>query len=200
MDSHGHAENAAGTPATKHEHVKRQGTSNSMLSHAGSHSRRHHHHGGHHPLTNGDSLRSMTSQGAAHYRLERLRKKMLEVPPWPDPLLYNPRSLFLMTLRNPLRRLCIWGIQSKWWDRTVLFLIFLNTLQLGFLYDPFDTPEYNPATQARDNFMLMGQVARAPHPRHITPPSLLRLFSNAQLPRPLNCRCPSPDLLASIRC
>jgi len=91
--------------------------------------------------------------------MNKKKEKMHTLGPlWPDPMIYNPRSLFLMTLSNPVRRLCIKGIEWPWWDRIVLFLIFLNTLQLGFLYDPFDTHEYRPDPTLRNTFNLVGQI------------------------------------------
>ena len=39
---------------------------------------------------------------------------------WPDPRKYQATSLYFFTLKNPLRRLVIASIESKWWDRTVL--------------------------------------------------------------------------------
>ena len=41
-------------------------------------------------------------------------------PIWPDPRKYQATSLYVFTLKNPLRRLVIASIESKWWDRTVL--------------------------------------------------------------------------------
>eukprot|EP00960_Hanusia_phi_P032706 750013-Hanusia_phi.AAC.2 len=38
---------------------------------------------------------------------------------------------------NPIRQLCIRGIEWKWWDRIVLIVIALNTIQLAMI-DPFD--------------------------------------------------------------
>ena len=92
------------------------------------------------------------------YMNKKKEKMHTSGPLWPDPMIYNPRSLFLMTLSNPVRRLCIKGIEWPWWDRIVLFLIFLNTLQLGFLYDPFDTHEYRPDPTLRNTFNLVGQI------------------------------------------
>ncbi|EKX47601.1 hypothetical protein GUITHDRAFT_86293, partial [Guillardia theta CCMP2712] len=52
-------------------------------------------------------------------------------------MILSPRSLRLFSLQNPLRKLCIRGIEWKWWDRIVLFVIALNTVQLAMI-DPFD--------------------------------------------------------------
>ena len=54
---------------------------------------------------------------------------------------YAKRSLFIFDLNNPLRRAIISGIESPWWDRCVLSVIFLNTFFLA-MYDPFDTPDW----------------------------------------------------------
>ena len=61
------------------------------------------------------------------------------VRPWPDAYKYEATSLACLSLQNPLRQLCIWGIEQSWWDNGVLILILLNTLQLA-MYDPLDTP------------------------------------------------------------
>lgn len=105
-------------------------------------------------FASGRSGRSLRNSHRAHME----KKKMMMEPLWPDPMKYNPRSLFLMKLTNPLRRMCIRGIEWPWWDRVVLLLIFLNTLQLGFLYDPFDTKEFRPDPALRNTFNLVGQV------------------------------------------
>ena len=41
------------------------------------------------------------------------------------------------------------GIEWKWWDRTILCLIFLNTITLA-LYDPFDIPALTPFSPKRN--------------------------------------------------
>jgi len=48
-------------------------------------------------------------------RLQCIHQKI-----WPDPRKYQATSLYVFTLKNPLRRLVIASIESKWWDRTVL--------------------------------------------------------------------------------
>eukprot|EP00286_Rhodomonas_abbreviata_P000279 CAMPEP_0181291404 /NCGR_PEP_ID=MMETSP1101-20121128/1948_1 /TAXON_ID=46948 /ORGANISM="Rhodomonas abbreviata, Strain Caron Lab Isolate" /LENGTH=1755 /DNA_ID=CAMNT_0023395791 /DNA_START=9 /DNA_END=5276 /DNA_ORIENTATION=- len=76
---------------------------------------------------------------------------------WPDPNKYNSRSWFLFTLRNPLRKAAIAGIENKWWDRTVLLFIFLNTVQLA-LDDPMDKPEFRPYSLKRDVLNMVSKV------------------------------------------
>jgi len=68
-----------------------------------------------------------------------MKRKQEASRAWPDPRKYSPRSLRLFSLQNPLRKLCIRGIEWKWWDRIVLFVIALNTVQLAMI-DPFDVP------------------------------------------------------------
>jgi hypothetical protein len=77
---------------------------------------------------------------------------------WPDPSKYNHRSLFTLTLKNPVRRFLIASIEWKWWDRTVLLLILLNTLQLGFIYNPFDVDALRPDSSVRDLWANVGMV------------------------------------------
>ena len=62
---------------------------------------------------------------------------------WPDPDLYQPRALALLTLQNPLRRMCIAAVEWVWFDRFVLGVILLNSLQLA-MFDPFDIPSLQP--------------------------------------------------------
>ena len=53
----------------------------------------------------------------------------------PDLNKYNKRSLFVFTLKNPLRLFFIRILEDKRTDQTVLLLILLNTCQLA-LYNP----------------------------------------------------------------
>ncbi len=128
----------------------------------GSSSKRHH---GNDYLSNrSGSFESKKSHGsvrssASQYSASRRRKlRLLQEFSWPDPLLYNHRSLYCMSLKNPLRRFCIACIEWKWWDRIVIFVILLNTVQLA-LYEPFDVPMYRPNAVRRDAFDLVGKVA-----------------------------------------
>eukprot|EP00961_Rhodomonas_salina_P224400 3033897-Rhodomonas_salina.3 len=66
--------------------------------------------------------------------------------PWPDPFRYASRTWFLFTLKNPIRKGCIWLTEQKFWDRGLLTLILLNTVQLA-IYDPFDSPGQSTASQ-----------------------------------------------------
>ena len=70
-------------------------------------------------------------------RAARKKQTLLDSGPplWPDPQKYNTLSLMLLTLENPMRRAAIRGIEWQWWDRSVLGLILLNTIQLA-LYNP----------------------------------------------------------------
>ena len=79
---------------------------------------------------------------------------------WPDPRKYNARSLMLFTLDNRARRAAIASIEWRWWDRGVLVLIFLNTVQLA-LFDPFDIPALQPHSPQRDAMRTVGVVFSA---------------------------------------
>jgi hypothetical protein len=67
--------------------------------------------------------------------LNRRKKKMRELArlqrAWPDPRKYNPRSLYTLRLDNFVRKGAIACIENKWWDRVVLSLIMLNTIQVS---------------------------------------------------------------------
>jgi hypothetical protein len=65
--------------------------------------------------------------------------------PWPDPQQYEAMSLACLSLQNPLRRVCIWGIEQTWWDNGVVILILLNTLQLA-MFDPLDNEANLPVS------------------------------------------------------
>lgn len=54
---------------------------------------------------------------------------------WPDPLKYNASTEFRQSLHNPMRRFAIRCIEWPMWDKCVLLLILINTIQLS-LYDP----------------------------------------------------------------
>jgi hypothetical protein len=68
--------------------------------------------------------------------------------PWPDPYKYNERSFFLFTLNNTFRRTLISCIEWPWWDRTVLFVILINTVVLA-MNDPYDIPQLLPTSEKR---------------------------------------------------
>jgi len=80
---------------------------------------------------------TVSSATAKIQRAARKKQTLLDSgpPPWPDPKKYNKLSLMLLTLENPMRRAAIRGIEWQWWDRSVLVLILLNTIQLA-LYNP----------------------------------------------------------------
>lgn len=94
----------------------------------------------------------------------RARRKSEELKEWPDQQKYNPRSLRLFTLTSPFRRWCIRAIEWKWWDRSVLALIFLNTIQLA-MFDPFDTDELRPDPTQRNAMDIIGKVGGESHSR-----------------------------------
>lgn len=76
---------------------------------------------------------------------------------WPDPDRYNANALCGMNLRNVLRALCIYIIESRWWQATSLFVVLGSTLCLAF-EDPLDTVEWNPKSQRRDILETFSKV------------------------------------------
>lgn len=95
-------------------------------------------------MTSGDqggSKASKSSMKSTQSALtERRRRKAAEAAkprPWPDDRKYNPRSLFLFTLQNPIRQTAIRCIEWPGWDRKVIIIIMINTVCLA-MYDPFD--------------------------------------------------------------
>ena len=81
-----------------------------------------------------ESQRSFTRRRSSITRTSSVRSFAGDAV-WPDPSRYNAVTELGMTLSNPIRKAAIRSIEWKWWDRGVLFLIFLNTLQLA-LYNP----------------------------------------------------------------
>jgi hypothetical protein len=65
---------------------------------------------------------------------------MLVETQWPDPELYTDRSLFLFTLRTPIRRFCVATIESTSFQRFVLVLITGSTAILAS-NDPLDSTQ-----------------------------------------------------------
>lgn len=104
-------------------------------------------------VKSGRSRQSVASARAK--RRARLSAEMIHS--WPDAMIYNPRSLYCLRLRNPIRMICIACIEWKWWDRIVLFLILLNTVQLG-IFDPFDVEQFRPSADRREVFEWIGKV------------------------------------------
>jgi hypothetical protein len=96
-------------------------------------------------------------EAAKQHQLER-RHQMPKS--WPDPNKYNPRSLGFLHLDNSLRKLCILGIEWKWWDRIVLGVILLNTIQLA-IYDPFDIEDFRPVSPRREALDYLSKVSAA---------------------------------------
>lgn len=87
------------------------------------------------PRTARSNRSSMSKAGTpATLALNRRKKKMRELArlqrAWPDPRKYNPRSLYTFRLENVVRKGAIACIENKWWDRVVLSLIMLNTIQV----------------------------------------------------------------------
>ena len=105
------------------------------------------------------SKKSNVSSALARRRQRQLAT-LLEPQEFPDPHRYNARSLYLFTLQNPIRRALIRAIEWKWWDRIVLLLIFLNTVQLA-AFLPFDVPALNPDPEFRDAMDIVGKVPPA---------------------------------------
>jgi len=104
-----------------------------------------------------NSARSNGSRGSRASRARRRKEKEELIDVWPDPHKYNPRSFFLFPLDGIVRKVAIRCIEWKWWDRIVLFLIFLNTIQLA-IYNPFDIPLLKPTSPFRDSLEVIGKV------------------------------------------
>lgn len=102
------------------------------------------------------SGRSRQSVASARAK-RRARLSAERIHSWPDAMIYNPRSLYCLRLRNPIRMICIACIEWKWWDRIVLFFILLNTVQLA-MFDPFDVEQFRPSADRREVFEWIGKV------------------------------------------
>lgn len=118
--------------------------------------------GSHHSHLEGHISGSRKSSRASYLKYHESHDRRSHEEPqefkWPDPTKYNPRSLGFFSLQNPLRKFLIGAIEWRWWDRTVLMLILLNTLQLGFIYNPFDVPALRPDATERDLWTKIGMV------------------------------------------
>ena len=81
-----------------------------------------------------------SSEGKKALRLaEKAAEEARLASLWPDERKYNPRSLFLFTLQNPVRQIVINWIEWKYWDSKVIVIIMLNTVTLA-MFDCFDKP------------------------------------------------------------
>ena len=81
---------------------------------------------------------------------------------WPDPYKYNERSFCLFTLKNPFRKALIACIEWPWWDRTVLMVIFVNSIVLA-MYDPYDIPQLLPTSSKRTALEMLSKVSPSKH-------------------------------------
>ena len=59
---------------------------------------------------------------------------------WPDPRRWEPNSLFIFSLRNPVRKMAIFLCERGRLDAVVLLAILASTTAMA-LNDPYDTPE-----------------------------------------------------------
>ena len=114
-------------------------------------------HGSLHSRSSRKSTASKFSSSLSALSQKRRKQKESLANVWPDPHKYNPRSLYMFTLDSKVRRLLIRGIEWKWWDRTVLFLILLNTIQLA-MYEPYDNPTLRPGFHKRDVLDICGKA------------------------------------------
>jgi len=107
------------------------------------------------------SIQSRASQASIQSwrdkRDQRERDKVANQK-WPDDEKYQARSLFLFTLQSPARQTMIRWVEWKWWDRIVLMIILLNTIQLLFI-DPLDNEKTRPnGPQQRNALEVIGQI------------------------------------------
>eukprot|EP00961_Rhodomonas_salina_P120242 1618343-Rhodomonas_salina.1 len=74
---------------------------------------------------------------------------------------YTPRSLYCMTLSNPLRRRAIDLLEWRWFDRLILLTIALNC---GFMAsdDPLNLDPASPHMVLLTNMGILFQVRPAP--------------------------------------
>ena len=142
----------------------------------------------------GSAARSHSSAQSNRSALTERRRRRLEEQkaprPWPDDRVYNPRSLFLLTLQNPIRQTAIKMIEWKWWDTKVITIIMLNTVTLA-MYDCFDNATNRPCNPEDGlsgpygycNKMGTGAVSLPP-PRALREPPRVRQATCAPVPMP----------------
>ena len=74
---------------------------------------------------------------------------------WPDPRRWEPKALYILTLKNPIRKFAILLCEHGRLDFVVLVAIVASTAAMA-LSDPFDTPSRRPESPIR------GLSTRAP--------------------------------------
>ena len=113
------------------------------------------------PCVDDDALSSRHSVRITHRSGVSTRSRMSlrngGPRPWPDPNKYNERSFFFFTLNHSFRRTLISCIEWPWWDRTVLFVILINTVVLA-MNDPYDIPQLLPISERRAVLEILSKV------------------------------------------
>lgn len=67
---------------------------------------------------------------------------------WPDPRRWEPKALYILTLKNPIRKFAILLCEHGRLDFVVLVAIVASTAAMA-LSDPFDTPSRRPESPIR---------------------------------------------------
>jgi hypothetical protein len=105
------------------------------------------------------TARSGQSKRSTNSRFSSSSRRIKGQPAsWPDPYKYEARSLFCLTLQNPIRKCLIFAIENRWWDRIVLGIILINTVSL-IARDPYDVEQFQPESKLRTAWETMSTVS-----------------------------------------
>eukprot|EP00291_Cryptomonas_curvata_P015392 CAMPEP_0172151160 /NCGR_PEP_ID=MMETSP1050-20130122/65_1 /TAXON_ID=233186 /ORGANISM="Cryptomonas curvata, Strain CCAP979/52" /LENGTH=445 /DNA_ID=CAMNT_0012819215 /DNA_START=59 /DNA_END=1393 /DNA_ORIENTATION=- len=109
-------------------------------------------------LDRADTSRSGRSRRSTRSQFSSSSRRIKGQPaPWPDPYKYEARSLFCLTLQNPIRQGLIFAIENPWWDRIVLVIILINTVSL-IARDPYDVEQFQPESKLRTAWEILSTI------------------------------------------
>jgi hypothetical protein len=106
-----------------------------------------------------DTSRSGRSKKSSRSRLSSSSRRFQGQPAsWPDPCKYEARTLYILTLQNPIRQGLIFAIENPLWDRIVLLIILINTVSL-IARDPYDVEQFQPESKVRTAWEVLSTVS-----------------------------------------
>jgi hypothetical protein len=106
-----------------------------------------------------DTSRSGRSKKSSRSRFSSSSRRLQGQPAsWPDPCKYEARTLYILTLQNPIRQGLIFAIENPLWDRIVLLIILINTVSL-IARDPYDVEQFQPESKVRTAWEVLSTVS-----------------------------------------